>query len=319
MSPEAVAALMDSTGPWKLVQGTAADNFAAVAQQAGLRLKVTEKGAAELPGARPVQKAVESRMPLRKLLESLSDSMRTKLGARVRGSELHVGLSHEVNGETAVPRGNALVWADAKGDAEKGGFDPPGWKRPDLLELSVEARGGRVRIELTFAEDVKQTLSQRTPKGTQMAYDLAELHFDVDGNEATGDALGFDKNRTGWEARVTVTTGFELTQKSGPDFSQWGNIETVAGTHTVRAVLATYRLESKAAPASGGGLRVKDPSDSESAGNLTKIDGRRIVAEVPYAKLGVKPGSRVRVGFQDELEHMFSTEKISQAAWLDVQ
>lgn len=308
---------MARKGPWRLVPGTCRQTLEHLAQQAGLTVRASEFAAAALEKKSAVRAAGTSDVWFGALATSTVDGTGTNLALRVRGSELHVGRPHEVLGEIPVVQDGALVWPDSRDDVAWS-LDPEGWRRPDLVAVSVAARGGRVRIELTFAEDVVASLAQKTPKGTQRAYTLAYVCFDADGDEATGPTHDWDQVSKGWDARVRISTGFEIRQGEST-FSQWGDMETVEGAHTVLRTTATYDARLLAGPSAGNGLRIVERHDPETPERLTRIDGRVVSAEIPYAALGLVKGRAARVVVVDALEKELGGDRVSQPGGLEVR
>lgn len=293
---------------WKVPAGRLRAAFESVAQQARLTLTVTPAAETLLAAADANYSGREGESTLGALLHSLHMTPGgIKLAYRVRDGALEIGRPHEVDGTPAQTRGSSVFWPDFRGDA-KDTFDPPGWRRPDLLELSIEGRNGYVTIRMRFAEDVEPLLAQKNSEGEQKGYALADVFLDTDDDSKTGRAISWDENRTGWEYEVAVSTGFEARDRKGNRFTQWGNIQSIAGVHTILRTLATYSLRPMG---SSGGVSVTDERSKDTPEKLTTMRGSEIAALVPYAALGVKRGQRIRACFTDCLQPMMTPARIA--------
>jgi hypothetical protein len=299
---------LQATRVWNVPAGRLRAAFASVAEQARLSLTVTPAAETLLAAANAAFSGREGESTLGALLHSLHMTPGgIKLAYRVRDGALEIGRPHEVDGAPAQTRGSGVFWPDFRGDA-KDTCDPAGWRRPDLLELSIEGRDGHVAIRMKFAEDVQSLLAQKTPGGEQKGYDLADVFLDTDDDSTTGRAISWDENRTGWEFEVAVSTGFEARDNKGNTFTQWGNIQSIAGVHAILRTLATYSLRPMD---SSGGVSVTDTRSKDRPEELTTMRGAEITALVPYAALGVKKGQRVRACFTDCLQPMMTPARIA--------
>jgi hypothetical protein len=309
-------AVLARTGPWHVRKASLAEVVPDLARQAGLGFRVTDAGAATLRDSNPCANEYDYERTLASMLRYLLDfASAGSLAYRVEDGVLVVGLPHEVAGAAPSTRGSGLVWDDATGDV-KDSFDPPGWRRPDLLELSVDSQRGYVHVLLRFAEELSVTLAQKTPTGTMKGYELVDLYLDVDDDPKTGKATSWDARRTGWEYEVSVSTGFELKDKRGNAFSQWGNIESIAGEHTIARTLATYSVRPMG---DSGGMRINDPNDPDEPERLTKISGREVDVAIPYKALGIARGQRIRVCFLDSREELMAKDRFARAGTFVLQ
>lgn len=279
---------------WRYEQGKLGDLFESVARQAGLVPRPTPAGQAMIDKSTCLVAAWQHEMTLYEALLGLQHvAGGSKLFFRVHDGVLEAGTREECDGESPRTRGRALVWRDRRGDATGvcgGSFDPKDLVRPDLVETSVGAKGGALEIRLRFAEDVLATLGRKTSDGVSRGYRLVEVWLDADGDSKTGAPIEGDKDRAGWEKKVSVDVGFNATVSAGRTTQQAGDVKSVPAHHTVTGFFATYDV----AEAAGSCLTARIQSPDE-ADRLTAICGAEIVASVPYAKLGLVAGRRVRV------------------------
>jgi hypothetical protein len=83
---------------------------------------------------------------------------------------------------------------------------------------------------------------------------------------------------------------------------QWGNVSSIAGTHTVDGVFVThgvFRAGSLTPFNAGGG-------DHPEPAKLTEASGRQVRVRVPLTRLGLARGARVRVCYTDDMEEMMA-------------
>src|SRR5205823_916954 len=100
--------------------------------------------------------------------------------------------------------------------------------------------------------------------------------------------------RTGWEKKVSVDVGFLATLTGGRTVAQAGDVLSVPAHHKVTGFFATYDVADSAASCLTA--RIDSPDEADK---LTTMRGAEIAASVPYARLGVAAGRRVRVAVVD--------------------
>jgi hypothetical protein len=272
--------------------------FESIAEQAGLVAKATPAGEAMFD-------AYTTILPASHRVMTLADALRvlvrtTSAGVLrfgVHDGVLEAGKGCEVDGERSKPRGGALVWADRRGDATGplgGMFDPRDLVHPDLVETTIEGRGGALEIRLRFADDVVATLGRKLRDGRFRGHRLVEIWIDADDDAKTGRPMTHDSERTGWERKACVEVGFRATLPDGRTTQQSGEVVSVPAQHSVTGFFATYEAVDAGSSFVTG--RFDSPEDADKR---TTIRGAEVVASVPYAELGVASGRRVRVAVVD--------------------
>ena len=96
---------------------------------------------------------------------------------------------------------------------------------------------------------------------------------------------------------------------------QWGNIESIAGVHTVKGVLVKYYMKDLRPYDQHRDTPYKGPTSSE----LTKIEGHDLVLRVPYERLDVRRGTQVRVCFYDAQQELLTPGRGTQTGSLDLR
>lgn len=287
-----------------------------LSRETGLEIRLTEEGRRLLSGSEARVKPYTSEAPIGELLQRLLNNVRgSGIEFRVTSDGVLIGRDHEVFGAMATLGGASVEWEDARGDTERS-MSAKDWVVPDLVRLSLASEAGDLVITLHFAADVERTLDQLTPEGEQKGYELATVYLDLDGDDHNGESISWDEMRKGWECHVDVSTGFELRMiDSGTTFAQWGNISTIAGDHEVLRNLTRYTIW-KAGQTSV--LTVDDPTGKPgpTPDELNTLDGHTVIARIPYARLGLESGRRIRACFVDNLQEMLSRGRISQDATL---
>jgi hypothetical protein len=139
------------------------------------------------------------------------------------------------------------------------------------------------RVTLEFQDAILDLVRQTDDEGETHGFELGSVF--LDGDDKNGVGLPYDESRKGWDVKISVESGIEFRDASGNRMRQWGNVSSIAGTHTVDGVFVThgvFRAGSLTPFNAGGG-------DHPEPAKLTEASGRQV---------------RVRVCYTDDMEEM---------------
>lgn len=295
--------------------GSILDALAQLEQESGLKIEITDAARRLAQEKGYSVKGYSWEYGIGRWVEAFVDNpSRGNLKWKVHDGGVLIGTKREICGASATETGSGVEWLDAVGDPDTT-FDAPDWQRPDVTRLSIEGEERHLVITLTLAEDVMRVLEQRTDSGVVKGYELVRVFLDLDAEPATGGSPSFDDSYEGFDGYVRIATGFEATDGNGNSFSQWGNIESIPGTHTVKRAIVAYGLWKLGR---NSGFDREKAQGGKTGEDLTFVSGDQIIAKIPYARLGLRSGKRIRAFFHDAQEEMFSDNRNSKVATFEV-
>ncbi len=218
--------------------------------------------------------------------------------------------------QTGKFEGTRITWNAAVGDAS-GAFIPDGWTVPDIVRVETEGKRDHIVVTLTFANDLNKTLRQKERDGTMRGYHVAEVFFDVDGNEATGQGSSMMSDRPGFDVELEIATGVEVQRKDGLGGSVHGNVSATPQPHQKLAPFVTYDVVSRGGAGENTSI-VLEPGPARAKKDC-EIRSRKLIIRVPYEELGLKRRQKVRMCYDDAMIDAFDAGRISTDARLTLR
>lgn len=195
----------------------------------------------------------------------------------------------------AVP---TVEWSDPAGDVT----DYNGAENSrDVVKLALSSDGTNLHVKATVAADERGTL----------AGDVAVLYFDTDGKTTTGGTTDFDQPGFEVVGRLTVCVSYD-----GRDIAACAGGVSDQKPKTRHARPVIEKFTGKA----GQPMRPYESLETvlEGFGPAEKpFSGRVFEFDFPYAKLGVKPGQKVRVLAREG--DQYSQEGFFPEVWLTLK
>ncbi len=218
--------------------------------------------------------------------------------------------------QTGTFKGPRVNWHGTAGDATQA-VVPEGWNTPDVVHVEVEGKRGHIMVTLTFVDDLKKTLRQKERDGAMHGYIVAEIFFDVDGDELTGQGSSISDDRPGFDIGLEIATGVEIKGKDGSQGAVHGNVSATPQPDQSLAPFVTYDVVDRGEAGVSTKI-VREPSPQRIMKDC-EIRGRKLIIRVPYKELGLKRRQKVRMCFEDCMISAFDAGRVSTDARLTLK
>lgn len=162
----------------------------------------------------------------------------------------------------------------------------------DVESVRLDSDGTRVRILVRFKDDVLSTL-----KALGMGVCGAELNLDLDSDEKTGGVAWEEPRMGGFEIQLRVLAGVQYA--SGARMAEGGLkgrevSEGFASYRILRCKTGESVSDAKKRHATERSVE-EQTAEAEAHDRASRVTGRELALDVPYASLGIRSGQKIRV------------------------